>query len=220
MNQPRALWVNLYFNTDPTNHNTMLYKADPMATQIGAVFETTKSINTLFQRLLHSKEDLNEVFHDLVMLNKKVMIEAKQAALKIRNEAAYNRFILVFINHVFEVTIQEMAKRYKNEDFVTVCHTLEYPPLNRLWGILEFIKNTMPVSVASYNGDFIDLDMIYLFNVLYSLLNNIKKVLKIDDGVPHATYDCIWDISNFSGGEIALLKEFKISKDMLKKHPS
>ena len=218
MDNSRSVWVHMYFHANSPFLNDLIYSESSNAQQVGSVIETTKSIDSLFTSLLKDDESVENVFYNLMILNKKLIIEGKHAALNIKNVTTHPRFIHTFIAHVFDITLKIMLDNYSSNDYKLVSKKLEQPPFNRLWGILEFIKNVMPFSEAQNNGDFIDFDMHYLFATLYSFLVNIKKHAEIDNGVPNASYDFIWDVSNLMPSELEMLNNFKITKPMLIKH--
>lgn len=218
MEKTRSAWVQMYFHDKSDFLHDLIYSNSPHTQQIGAVIETTKSINLLFNSLLKYDTNLESVFYDLIILNKKIILEGKHAALTIKNVTTHPRFIHNFIAYVFDITLKTMLDNYSSNDYRLVSNKLEQAPINRLWGILEFIKNVMPFSQAQKNGEPIDSDMNYLFATLYSFLLNIKKHAGIDDGVPNAHCDFIWDVSNLMVSELEMLNTFNITKSMLTKY--
>lgn len=219
MNKPRSEWVELYFNTHPSYLNDLIHSNHAKNQSAIGIIETTKSIDSLFHTIMSQNGHLENIFANLMMLNKKIILEAKLAALNIENVTTHPRFIHTFIMQAFDMTLQIMVNKHSVNEFELIAQKLEKPPLNRVWGLLEFIKNVMPFSVASHQGDLIDSDMNYLFTTLYAFLSSIKKHIGINDGVPNTSYDCIWDISNLTLFELEMLQKFKITPPMLTKNP-
>lgn len=218
MTNNRSEWIQIFFNTESDCLQELIYSESPVSRKIGIIIETTKSVNSFFDTLLNNDLTINEVFLQLMLLNKKVILEAKHETLHIKNVTTHHRFIYNFISHVFDSTLKIMLDKHSIDNFKLVAKNLEQPPINRLWGLLEFMKNVIPFSVANKNGDSIDSDIDYLFSTLYCFLLHVKKHANIDDGVPNTNYKCIWDVSNITSSELKMLENFNITKPMLMKH--
>lgn len=218
MTTNRSEWIQFFFNTEPDYLTEFICSDSAFYRKIGIIMETTKSVNFFFNTLLDEDLKINDVFFNLMILNKKLILEAKHETLHIKNVVTHQRFIYNFISYVFDSTLKIMLDKHSIDNFKLVAKHLEQPPITRLWGLLEFIKNVIPFSVANKNGDFIDSDIDYLFSTLYCFLLSVKKHANIDDGAPNASYECIWDVSNISSSELQMLEHFNITKPMLIKH--